>query len=126
MYAIQGNTVIPIAAKDIVSLGSIIDNRIDVIEQLVANSYGVSVHHLDIAYKDTPEKLMCCFLLHDLFNYSVGSLAVKYKVYHGFLRNQINEHYKKCLQDECFMAQVTALRDVYLEGNRITNQGIRD
>lgn len=121
MYTIQENTVIPVDCKDVLQLGSVIDNRITAIEQLVANYYDVSVHDLDVSYRDTPAKLMCCFLLHDLLNYSIGSLANKYKVYQGFLRNKIKEHYIQCLQDALFMCEVTAMRDAYLQGKELSS-----
>lgn len=117
MYTIQNNTVIPVACKDIVSIGAVVDHRIEAIETLVANFYGKTVNGvLDVWYHTSDEKLMCCFLLHDLLNYSFGSIGNRYRIYPGFLRNKINEYYIKCLQDADFMCQVTAMRTAFLEG----------
>lgn len=105
----------PVKCKDIVLTKNEIDHRIGVIENLVADAYTTTVHELDVFYKDTPAKLMCCFLLHDLLQYSVRSIAVKYCVYPQFLDNKIQEHYIKCLQDSVFMARVQGLKNAFLK-----------
>jgi len=120
MYTIQDNTVVPIQCKDIINIGAIVDHRIERIENLVASHFKTSIHELHAGCRDTESKLMCCFMLHDVCHYSIGSLGAKYNVYHGFLRNKITGIYKKCLQDVDYMAQVTALRTAFLEGKTIS------
>lgn len=114
MYIFKNNTIIPIDAKEIVLHQNIEDFRIADIEQIVSNYYGVNVSELDVYYRDSDAKLMCCFLLHHLLNYSVGSIAKKYRVFPLFLKNKIQEHYQKCLQDSVFMDQVTELKNAFL------------
>lgn len=114
MYIFKNNTIIPIDAKEIVLHQNIEDFRIADIEQIVSNYYGVNVSELDVYYRDSDAKLMCCFLLHHLLNYSVGSIAKKYRVFPLFLKNKIQEHYQKCLQDSVFMDQVTEFKNAFL------------
>lgn len=113
MYVIKNDTVIPVEAKTIVSYGRVHDARIDKIEQIVAGHYNTTVHELNVFYRDTEAKIMCCFLLHDMFNYSIGSIAAKYHIDRLFLRNKIKQQYIKCLQNKADMQQVTALRSAF-------------
>lgn len=117
-YVLNKDVIIPIKCHDIVVAGKVVDHRIIAIEDLVAQAFNTTVHELDVFYKDTPAKLMCCFLVHHLLNYSVGSIANKYKVYPLFLRNKIIEHYSKCLQDNEFMQMVTQLKEAYLQAQQ--------
>lgn len=86
------------------------DPKIDQIEQMVAESYGTTVHELNVFYKDTDAKLMCCFLMYDVLGYSIKLLANWYRIYPNFLENKINEHYIRCLHDSDFKATVQGFR----------------
>lgn len=121
MYLIKDQNIIPIDAKEIVLQQGIEDVRIQEIEQIVSGFYGINVSELDVYYRDTDAKLMCCFLLHHLLNYSIGSISKKYRVFPLFLKNKIQEHYQKCLQDSVFMAQVTELKDAFLYKKPLSN-----
>jgi hypothetical protein len=111
MYTIKNNAIVPVSCKDIVMHGAVQDANISIIETIVASAYNTKVSQLDVFYKDTPAKFMCCFLIHDLLQYTVRSIAVKYGVYKYFLDNHIQEHYKNCLIDPAFMDQVNRLRN---------------
>ena len=115
MYSIAENSIIKINSKSLVKLGSIVDGRVNQIEQLVAKHFSTTVHELDYFYKDSPAKLMCCFLLHDVLQYSIGSIALKYKIHKQYLQNTIKEYYIKALKDEAFFNTVTGLKDAFLD-----------
>jgi len=119
MYSFKDGSLVPVKCQDIVMLGAVTDGRILLIETIVAKAYKTSVHELDVFYKDTPAKLMCCFLLHDLLGYSVKSISKKYCIYEYFLDNKIQEHYKKCLQNVVFMKHVKSLSDKFLNKEKL-------
>lgn len=125
MYVFRENSLVPIALKHIVLTGEVEDFRIKQIEQIIANEYNVSVHELDVYYRDSEAKIMCCFMVHNLLGYSVKSIAKKYKIYPAFLQNKINEHFIKCLEDKVFFNQITRLRDAFLfKGNLLHTKTI--
>ena len=129
MYIISNNTVVPVAFKDVINEGLSKDGRIALIEQIVSEHFDISIYELDNWYdvKFKPAKIMCCFLLHDLCNYSVRSLALKYRVYKYHLKLKISEYYMNCLQDEVFMANVTMLRNTFVDSNVLnTKNGIKN
>ena len=115
MYLITEHSIVPIEAKEIALTQQVVDKRINQIEQLVADAYNTNVSELDVYYRDSDAKLMCCFLLHHLLNYSVGSIAKKYRIFPLFLKNKIQEHYKRCLQDSVFMDHVSGLKNAFLD-----------
>ena len=84
-----------------------------IIRQLVATHFDVSVHDLDIFYKDGPEKLMCCFLLFDILEYSNRSIAVAYKINPLYLSRKISEYYRKALIDKAFFLKVQSLKNAF-------------
>jgi len=113
MYVIKDNAVVLIETKKIVGFSDLQDDRIVKIERVIAAYFNTSVHELDVFSRDTDAKIYCCFLLHDMLSYSVGSLAMKYKINRFFLRNKLTEIYKKCLQNEADMRRVIALRAAF-------------
>lgn len=119
MYAIQDDTIVKVNCKELIKLGAIEDARVAKIEHLVADFFETTVYELDVFYKDTPAKLMCCFLLHDLLHYSVDSIAKKYRIYTTFLQKNILEHYHKCLLDKAFFNSVKLLQDAFLDGKTL-------
>lgn len=113
MYVIRDNQVILVDTKEVLSFGAVQDPRICKIEAIVADYFDTTVHELNVFYKDTEAKILCCFMLHDLFTYSIGSLAVRYNIDRLFLRNKITQIYINCLQDEADMRRVIALRSAF-------------
>lgn len=103
----------PLKLKDIVFTEDGRDNDIALLEKIVAGNYNVKVADLDVFYKDSDAKLMCCFLVHDLLKYTVKSIAVKYGVNVWYLHAVIQDYYKKCLQDPAFMDHVKSLTDAF-------------
>lgn len=123
MYAIQNETIVKVDCKNLIKLGAIIDNRVDRLEAIVAKHFCMSVYDLDTFYKDSEGKLMVCFLLHEWFNYSVESIAVKYKIYPNFLQKNIIEYYHKYLINDAFCKTVNQLKDAFFD-NVKTSQPI--
>lgn len=115
MNTLRNNALFKTDIKHLVLTSTNTDLRIGVIEKLVADHYNTTVHELDVWYKNSDEKIMCCFLLHDLLNYTVSSLAHKYNIYPAFLQKNINEHYAKCLTDEAFFELVSSLKDAFFK-----------
>lgn len=113
MYVIEDNAIIPIKTKNVISFGTVQDPRIVKVETVVANYFNVNVHHLNLFYKDTDAKVMCCFLLHDLFMYSIGSLGSRYNIDRFFLRHKITQKYIDCLKDNKVLSEVLQLREAY-------------
>lgn len=114
MYTVRGNTMVKVDTTRLLKLGRVTDGRVDHVEQLIANYYGVSVYDLNTFYKDSPAKLMCCFILHHYLNYCIRSVADHYKINAGFLHNNITEYYKKCLTDQAFLKLVNSFKDAVL------------
>lgn len=117
MYALKNDTVVKGDCKNLIRLGVVNDVRIAKIEEIVAAHFGVNKYDLNTFYKDTPAKLMVCFLLHDMLHYSVPSIAKQYKIYGAFLQKNITEHYHKCLLDKAFFKLVTQLKHAFLYDN---------
>lgn len=115
MYAIQNETIVKVDCKNLIKLGAIIDNRVDRLEAIVAKHFCMSVYDLDTFYKDSEGKLMVCFLLHEWLNYSVESIAVKYKIYPNFLQKNIIEYYHKYLINDAFCKTVNQLKDAFFD-----------
>lgn len=113
MYLIRNNSVVPLKLKDIVFTEDGRDNDIALLEKIVADNYNVKVADLDVFYKDSDAKLMCCFLVHDLLKYTIKSIAVKYGVNVWYLHSKIQEYYLQCLRDDVFMNHVSSLRDAF-------------
>lgn len=113
MYLIKNNTVVPVRLKDLVLTEDKRDNDISIIESIVAEKYHVKVSDLDVFYKDSDAKLMCCFLVHDLLKYTVKSIAVKYGVNVWYLHSKIGDYYKHCIQDAAFMDHVKSLTEAF-------------
>ena len=113
MYVIKDNAVVPIESKTIVSFGAVHDPRIVKIETVVADFFNTTIHELNVFYKDTDAKILTCFLLHDMFSYSIGSIAKRYNIDSLFLRNKITQTYLNCLQNEADMQRVIALRTAF-------------
>lgn len=113
MYIIKNNTVIPVPLKEVVQFGTCQDPRILKVETVVANYFKTTVHELNVFYKDTEAKVMCCFLLHDIFSYSIGSVAARYNIDRFYLQNQITRKYITCLQDNKALNEVLQMREAY-------------
>jgi hypothetical protein len=79
------------------SIGDVVDVNIELLEQRISAYYGVSVASLTDWMYDTDAKKMLCFLLCHYLHYSIGSVAVKYKINALYLRQYITEQYKNCL-----------------------------
>jgi hypothetical protein len=118
MYAIIDNDIVKVDCKEIIKLGVVEDLRVPQMEKLIAKIYNTTVYNLDIFYKDTPAKLMLCFMLHNEFNYSIKSLAERYRVYPAYLQKKIYEHYHKCLIDEAFFDCVKQLRSAFFSEDK--------
>lgn len=116
MYVIKDNSVVPVETKNVLSFGTVQDPRIVKIETIVADYFETTIHELNVFTHDTDAKIMCCFLLHDLFTYSIGSLAVRYNINKGFLKNKITQTYINCLSKKADMQRVTALRSAFFDG----------
>lgn len=113
MYVFRDNTIVPVNLKDVMAIGCIIDDRIDDIEHIISAAYDTTIHELDVFYNDSQAKIMTCFLLHDLLDYSIPSIAVKYKINSFFLKTKIKDVYLKCMQDEVFFGFVQELRNTF-------------
>ena len=98
-----------------IELGSVEDPRIKEIEVIVSNHFNVSVSDLTVFYRDSPAKLLCCFLLHELLDYSIHSIARAYKIHWLFLTNNIKGFYIRALEDPSFFLEFTALQDQFLK-----------
>lgn len=118
MYIIKDNNIIPVQAKSIVGLSDVLDVRVTHIEKIVAHNYNIPVHELTTFYRDSDAKVMCCFLLHDMFNYSIGSIAKRYHIDRLFLRTKIIRIYTDCLQSKNTLKQVLIFKDNY-KNNKI-------
>jgi len=114
MYVIKNNAIVKADLKSVVKFGKITDARVGICELSIANYYGVGTYDLNTFYKDSPAKLMCCFILHDAMQYSIESLAKRYKINAGFLKLNITKYYKKCLLDVAFLELVNSFKDAVL------------
>ncbi|WP_370214814.1 hypothetical protein [Mesoflavibacter profundi] len=121
MYLYKNDTIIPVKVLECLKTGDVVDDRVIAIETIVAKMYNTTVHELDVYYKDSPAKLMTCFLIFDLLHYSIPSIAVKYKINSHFLKNKIRDTYKKCLQDHSFLEYVDGLRTALKQKNEVCN-----
>lgn len=116
MYAIQDRAIVKVDCKNLIKLGAITDHRVEKLEAIVAKHFCMSVYDLDTYYKDSEGKLMVCFLLHEWFDYSVESIAVKYKIYPSFLQKNIIEYYHKYLINDAFYTTINQLKDAFFNG----------
>lgn len=110
MYLFKDNTIVPVKILEYLKSGETTDQRITIIETVVAKHYNTSVHELTVFYKDGPAKIMVCFLLFDMLHYGINGVANRYHIYNGFLKNQITQMYKNCLQDPALLDLVQDLR----------------
>lgn len=110
MYLFKEGSLVPVKVLNTLKTGDVVDNRVIAIETLAAKHYKTTVHELDVFYKDSPAKILTCFLIFDLLHYSIPSLAAKYKINSHFLKNKIKDMYKNCLQDDSFFKEIDALR----------------
>ena len=115
MYVIKGSTIVPVESKKIIVFGAVQDPRIVKVESVVAHYFNTTIHELNVFYHDTDAKVMCCFLLHDMFCYSLGCLAKRYNIDRLYLRNRIMKVYQNCLLQKSAMKEVVDLRNKYLE-----------
>lgn len=124
MYKVEDNAIVPINVSQMLRFGKVIDNRVVKCEQIVAGYFEVSVHDLNTFYRDTEAKLMCCFVLHYVLQYSIGSIAKRYNINAGYLRKNITEYYKKCLLDKAFLRLVKGFESAVLMELTKTKQGV--
>lgn len=110
MYLFKNNTVVPVKILEYLKSGDTTDHRITVIETVIADHYKTTVPELSVFYKNSPAKLMCCFLIFDLLHYGINGIANRYHIYNGYLKNQITQTYKNCLQDDALLQLVQDLR----------------
>lgn len=121
MYAIKDNTVVKIDAKNIIRLGVIDDARVERMEQIISKAYRIGVQDISVFYNDSDAKIMLCFLLHDMFNYSISSIAERYNIYASFLDKNIREHYHNCLLSKEFYNKVALLKDSFFNEIKTSN-----
>lgn len=111
------NIIVKVTPQDIKISASIPDDRIDIIEQLVVQEYNTTTSELSVWYIDSPAKIMCCFLLHRLLNYSLVSIANRYKIDSGFLHKKIHAIYKKALHDKVTFREIEAIEKAFYPYN---------
>jgi hypothetical protein len=119
MYIIENNTIVPVTPLRVCLTGEIVDQRLLKIERVVADYYNTTIHELDVFYKDSKPKIMCCFLLVHLLNYGVPGVAIKYNIDRFFLRKNIKAYYIKSLNNQKFMLEINILKD------RILNKDVQ-
>lgn len=112
MYAFKNGSIVPVNSVNVIETGEVTDARVIKAEKAVIDLYKVTAVELTDWRNNSEAKIMLCFMLHEHLHYSIGSLAKRYKIYHLYLRNQINETYVKCLQQPAFYNKYTFLKDV--------------
>ena len=123
MYLFKGNTVVPVKILEYIKSGDTTDNRVTIIENVVANHYKTTVQDLQTSSKVTPARLMMCFLLFDKLHYGINGIANRYNIYNVYLKDTICDMYKMTLNDSKFFALVQDLRgqiDTQLQADKNT------
>ncbi len=110
MYLFKGNTIVPVKILEYIKSGDTTDNRVTIIENVVANHYKTTVQDLQTSSKVTPARLMMCFLLFDKLHYGINGIANRYNIYNVYLKDTIRDMYKMTLNDNKFFALVQDLR----------------
>lgn len=113
MFIIRDNKIVEITGNKLHRLEDRTDKRVQLLESLIAEEFNTTIHKLDLFYKDSNAKLMCCFMLHVLFDYSIATIAKQYNINRHFLGKNIREYFVKCIKEDVFFNQFNRLKDAF-------------
>ena len=82
-----------------VILGKVVDPRVVLLEQIVADHYDINVNELNNWKFNTEPKQVLCFMLYKYCKYTIASISRQYNIDRFYLKNCITTEIITCLEN---------------------------